>query len=168
MTDKKFTDEEIIEALDLCTQQNGSIPCYDCPCWNDDEQECKGIDYTATLNLIKRQKAEIENAKAKIKICAEVIERQDAEIKRVKECPKCVYEYDCEITEYCVQGSCSNFKSVEQIKAEAYKEFAERIKLSIKANVVETLCNDVRGVYKAEYVLDDIDNLLKEMVGEEE
>ena len=69
--------------------------------------------------------------------------------------------------EHCVQGSCSNFKSVEQVKAEAYKEFAERIKLSIKANVVETLCNDVSGVYKAEYVLDDIDNLLKELVGEE-
>lgn len=51
---------------------------------------------------------------------------------------------------------------------EAYKKFAERIKLSIKANIVETLCNDVKGVYNAEYVLDDIDNLLKEMVGEEE
>lgn len=81
-------------------------------------------------------------------------------------CDTCVK--NGEVMEHCVQGSCSNFKSVEQVKAEAYKEFAERIKLSIKANVVETLCNDVRGVYKAEYVLDDIDNLLKEMVGEEE
>lgn len=81
MTDKKFTDEEIIKALDLCTQQNGSIPCYDCPCWNDDEQKCEGIDYTAALDLINRQKAEIE---------------------RLKECPKCVYEYDGEVTEYCV------------------------------------------------------------------
>lgn len=81
-------------------------------------------------------------------------------------CDACVK--NGEVMEHCVQGSCSNFKSVEQVKAEAYKEFAERIKLSIKANVVETLYNDVRGVYKAEYVLDDIDNLLKEMVGEEE
>lgn len=81
-------------------------------------------------------------------------------------CDACVK--NGEVMEHCVQGSCSNFKTVEQIKAEAYKEFAERIKLSIKVNVVETLCNDVRGVYKAEYVLDDIDNLLKEMVGEEE
>ncbi len=80
-------------------------------------------------------------------------------------CDACVK--NGEVMEHCVQGSCSNFKSVEQVKAEAYKEFAERIKLSIKANVVETLCNDVRGVYKAEYVLDDIDNLLKELVGEE-
>ena len=80
-------------------------------------------------------------------------------------CDACVK--NGEVMEHCVQGSCSNFKSVEQVKAETYKEFAERIKLSIKANVVETLCNDVRGVYKAEYVLDDIDNLLKELVGEE-
>lgn len=90
-------------------------------------------------------------------------------------CDACVKNGDCieqgidgEVMEHCVQGPCPNFKTVEQIKAEAYKEFAERIKLSIKVNVVETLCNDVRGVYKAEYVLDDIDNLLKEMVGEEE
>ena len=62
-------------------------------------------------------------------------------------CDACVK--NGEVMEHCVQGSCSNFESVEQIKAEAYKEFAERIKLSIKANVVETLCNDVRGVYKA-------------------
>lgn len=158
MTDKKLTDEEIIEALDLCTQQNGSIPCYNCPCWNDDEQECKGIDYTATLDLIKRQKAENDSAKAKIEICAEVIERQDAEIKRVKECPKCVYEYDGEITEYCIQGPCPNFKTVEQIKVEAYKEFAEHLKEKWFDNHY-----DSPDVDFDEFV----DNLLKEMVGEE-
>ena len=129
MTDKKFTDEEIIKRLERCVKRGN-----------------RNYDTDIVLDLINRQKAEIE---------------------RLKECPKCVYEYDGEVTEYCVQGPCSNFKTVEQIKAEAYKEFAERIKLSIKANVVETLCNDVRGVYKAEYVLDDIDNLLKELVGEE-
>lgn len=33
---------------------------------------------------INRQKAEIESAKAKIKICVEVIERQDKEIDRLR------------------------------------------------------------------------------------
>ena len=112
------------------------------------------------MNYGKRQKAEIENAKAKIKICAEVIERQDAEIKRVKECPKCVYEYDCEITEYCVQGPCSNFKTVEQIKAEAYKEFAERIRECCNSN--DDLLADAWLS-----VTTDINCVLKEMVGEE-
>ena len=50
------------------------------------------------------------------------------EVMHYKECPKCVYEYDGEVTEYCVQGPCPNFKTVEQIKAEAYKEFAKTVK----------------------------------------
>lgn len=130
-----MTDEEIIEALDLCTQQNGSIPCYDCPCWNYGEQKCEGIDYTAILDLINRQKVEIE---------------------RLKECPKCVYEYDGEVMEYCVQGPCSNFKTVEQIKVEAYKEFAERLKE-----------NAITKFDWNEYIdIEEIDTLLKEMVGE--
>ncbi len=57
----------------------------------------------------------------------------------------------------------------DEIKAEAYKEFAEKIKKSIKENVDEAWHrDDGNGIYDAEYVLDDIDNLLKEMVGEEE
>ena len=140
MTDKKITDEEIIKVLECCADSK-NYQCNKCPLYADCE---KASIAENALDLINRQKSEIE---------------------RLKECPKCVYEYDGEVTEYCVQGPCSNFKTVEQIKAEAYKEFAERIKMSIKANVVESLCNDVKGVYNAEYVLDDIDNLLKEMVG---
>ena len=86
-------------------------------------------------------------------IVLDLIKRQKAEIERLKECPKCVYEYDGEVTEYCVQGPCPNFKTVEQIKAEAYKEFAERLcegKVSNDKTVIEAKV------------------LLKEMVGEEE
>lgn len=140
-----MTDNEIVEALKLCTTQDGSIPCYDCPCWCDDEQKCKGIDYTATLDLINRQKAEIEKLKSKNEILSR--NADNAFQEGLNECRE-LFE--------------------PEIKSEAYKEFAERIKMSIKANVVETLCNDVKGVYNAEYVLDDIDNLLKEMVGEKE
>lgn len=127
MTDKKFTDEEIIEALDLCTQQNGSIPCYDCPCWNDDEQECKEIDYTATLNLINRQKLEIERLKGST-IVNNIMESQ--RIKR-------------------------------EAKAEAYKEFAERLK---RSTVMAVMGNKIYAVATSK----GVDNLLKEMVGEEE
>lgn len=135
MTDKKFTDEEIIEALDLCTQQNGSIPCYDFPCWNDDEQECEGIDYTSILDLINRQKSEIEELKEKLTLDFEKMES----------------EYD------------------GKIKAEAYKEFAERLKEHINN------CHSVSD--EGEYVCYDcscanvthcIDKFVKEMVGEEE
>ena len=122
MTDKKFTDEEIIKRLERCVKRGN-----------------RNYDTDIVLDLINRQKAEIE---------------------RLKECPKCVFEYDGEVMEYCVQGPCSNFKTVEQVKAEAYKEFADRLK--------ERICNcGVQPTVEYEFMC-DIDNLLKEMVGEEE
>lgn len=95
-----MTDNEIINALE---NEIRSIEYVD-------SDYCDGVDLTlikSALNLINRQQAEIE---------------------RLKECPKCIYEYDGKTTEYCVQGPCSNLKTVEQIKSEAYKEFAERLK----------------------------------------
>lgn len=55
-----MTDNEIVKALKLCITQDGSIPCYDCPCWCDDKQKCVGLNYAEILDLINRQKAEIE------------------------------------------------------------------------------------------------------------
>lgn len=105
-----------------------------------------------------------------LKEAIDVINRQETKIVILKDYTK---DLIAEIRKLTGCEIISNFTENQrrirrEAKTEAYKEFAERIKLSIKANVVETLCNDARGVYKAEYVLDDIDNLLKEMVGEEE
>ena len=136
MTNKEFTDEEITKAVECCSDP--CVICDECPLY------CVGANCSSfelhryALDLINRQKAEIE---------------------RLKECPKCVYEYDDEVMEYCVQGPCPNFKTVEQIKAEAYKEFAERLK---------NKWFDER-YYSPDVDFDDfIDTLLKEMVGEEE
>ena len=85
-TDKKLTDKEIIMCLERCVSRGN-----------------RNYNTDIVLDLIRRQKAEIDSAKAKIEICAEVIKRQDAEIKRLKECPKCVYEYDGETMEYCIR-----------------------------------------------------------------
>lgn len=153
MTDKKFTDEEIIETLECHINAEDCVGC-------EKFGRCDEIILTElVLDLINRQKAEIA---------------------RLKECPKCVYEYDGEITEYCVQGPCSNFKTVEQIKAEAYKEFAERLKGEIKREkesgdelLSEIYDRDVQMNAEGEKMAFDsveriVDNLLKEMVGEEE
>lgn len=56
-----------------------------------------------------------------------VINRQKAEIEKLKETPKCIYAYDGETMEYCVEGPCSVEKNIEEIKSEARKEFAERV-----------------------------------------
>ena len=61
-TDKKLTDEEIIMRLERCVSRGN-----------------RNYDTDIVLDLIRRQKAEIDSAKAKIEICAEVIKRQDAD-----------------------------------------------------------------------------------------
>jgi len=86
-------------------------------------------------------------------IALDLINRQKSEIERLKECPKCVYEYDGEVMEYCVQGPCSNFKTVEQIKAETYKDFAKFL---------------IDKASKGLIHVSDLPDFVKEMVGEEE
>ena len=125
-----MTDNEIIKALENEVKSTEYV----------DSDYCDGVDLTL------------------IKSAIDLINRQKAEIERLKECPKCIYEYDGKTTEYCVQGPCSNFKTVEQIKSETYKEFAERLK--------ERWSNN--DYYSPDVDFDEfVDNLLKEMVGEE-
>ncbi len=129
-----MTDNEIVEALKLCTTQDGSIPCYDCPSWNDDEEECEGIDYTATLDLINRQKAENEKLKSENEILSR--NADNAFQERLNECRE-LFE--------------------PEIKAEAYKEFAEKLTSIGKRD-------DAYGLVS----VFEIAELLKEMVGEKE
>lgn len=130
MTDKKFTDEEIIKAL-MChfNEELDEEPfrCVDCPLYNDTSPSCTEALKSYALDLINRQKAEIERLKGST-IVNNIMESQ--RIKR-------------------------------EAKTEAYKEFAERLKKDLfykcgDINYSETC--DLRNL---------IDNLLKEMVGEE-
>ena len=134
MTDKKITDEEIKSSLEVIATTRNCNECKIRNCkWGT--CNCSQITANAALDLINRQKAEIEKLKGST-IVSNIMESQ--KIKRAA-------------------------------KADAYKEFAEKIKKSIKENVDEAWHrDDGNGIYDAEYVLDDIDNLLKEMVGEEE
>ena len=124
---KSMRDEEIIEALELCCTQDGQIPCYDCPCWDDGVQKCEGLNHTDLLGLINRQKAEIEALKKVV--------------------------LDDYATEY-----------DNKIKSEAVKEFADRLKMNITINNT----NDGYLDYSVDYhcLMEDIDDLVKEMVGD--
>ena len=104
--ENRISDDEIISSLEVIATTRNCSECKLRNCnWGD--CNCSQITANAALDLINRQKAEID---------------------RLKECPKCIYEYDGNTTEYCIQGPCSNFKTVEQIKSEAIKEFAEHLK----------------------------------------
>ena len=137
-----MTDNEIFETEIKCINRrangkcNGGTDCCKCDLLMDEK------------DIISAYERAIANS--------DLINRQKTEIERLKECPKCIYEYDGNTTEYCIQGPCSNFKTVEQIKSEAYKEFAEKLKEKTLP-LPKYDCVDV----------EDIDNLVKELVGED-
>ena len=131
--ENRISDDEIISSLEVIATTRNCSECKIRNCnWGD--CNCSQITANAALDFINRQKAEIE---------------------RLKECPKCIYEYDGNTTEYCIQGPCSNFKTVEQIKSEAYKEFAARLKCGVPQETGVIRCYN-------------IDDLVKEMVGDTE
>lgn len=121
MTDKKFTDEEIIRNYEWCIGCT-SDRCRECTM--DEEGFCEEELQDLVLDLINRQKAEIEKLKGST-IVSNIMESQ--RIKR-------------------------------KAKAEAYKEFAERLKSYLLLNK--------KGEMSV-ISFENVDNLLKEMVGED-
>lgn len=122
-----MTDNEIIKALECCTDESYEN-CNECP-YSTDTLSCKRLKLLEdSLELINRQKAEIERLKKKVSVA------RDAYIS--------------------IQDR------YEHTKAESYKEFAER--LNEKAQIAD--CFDSYNMVVGTHF---IDNLLKEMVGEE-
>ena len=134
-----MTDNEIVKALEICSTYKAK--CTDCPAFvKVDRSNCKKV-LSGAIDLINRQNAEIERWK---KNCDELYdqmsERQKAEVKIAR----------------------------RMGKAEAIKEFAERLHKEI---------NDYRDKkempmlpytgYALDYVDRKIDNLVKEMVGDD-
>lgn len=128
MTDKKLTDEEIIKALTELSRYTGFQKKYT-------------QVLNATLDLIKRQKSEIERLKS----------ANDEKL--------CQWDMLAEKTKTHYANLYNEAK--DKLKAEAYKEFAERLKQS---TVMAVMGNKIYAVATSK----GVDNLLKEMVGEEE
>ena len=140
-----MNDNDIIKALECCKIKKPPYKCEECPLLrgtsNSCLYECKELAY----DLIIRQKEEIADLKAKNKICAKVIARQDKEIENLS---KAVDNYE----------SC--LRSVEVIKANAIKEFADRLKDAVD----EPTKIDGEDI---DFIIDIIDNLMKEMTEEQ-
>ena len=134
MTDKKLTDEDITSSLEVISTTSNCIECKIRNCkWGT--CNCSQTTADAALDLINRQKAEIERLQNTLD---DVLDREPLLVER----------------------------SEKYAKAEAYKEFAEKLKEKI---------GDCHIVSDGEYCGFDcgdihrcIDNFLKEMVGEKE
>ena len=83
-----MTDNEIIKALECCRD----CKCKDCPCYNKESDGCKELDEQDIIDLINRQKAEIERLKQNLEEAHIDIKEhfttfqieQSEEIKKVK------------------------------------------------------------------------------------
>lgn len=196
MTDKKLTDEDVVEGLKRCISTTTDKACEGCPF--NKQNLCNKDQWVLeryALDLIKRQKAENDSAKAKIEICAEVIERQDAEIIKaignlfkntdgiyeltIQKSTKGVYgekQYYCipegvynlimrqssfiyrQKTE--IERLKSELSNMSEIKIEAYKKFAKKLK--------KRYDNPVWYLGGSNGFFDNLNSFVKEMVGEEE
>ena len=132
MTDRKLTYEEIIKDLKFCEDCSANI----------------NIDI---IDFINRQESEIERLQKEVNLVSiqfqDIQERQEesqAEIERLK-------------GSTIVNNIMESQRIKREAKAEAYKEFAERL----KDKIIDT-------PFGINCTIDMVDNLLKEMVGEKE
>ncbi len=126
----KITDSEIIKALECCID----CDCKNCPCQTEDGH-CMEKDDALILDLINRQKAEIERLEKRLDMSRKELSRR---------------------RERCIQNSELNLKLLSElkiVKSEVIREFAERLK--VKAAWDDRDNNVVH--------LDDIDSIVKEM-----
>lgn len=135
MTDKKFTDEEIIKGLTELSQYTGLQIKY--------TQALK-----AGLDLINRQKAEIEKLNIQLQGLWNMAGLYKAESERWES-----------YNENLLTANTALSNEILESKTKAYKEFVERLKSYLLLNK--------KGEMSV-ISFENVDNLLKEMVGEEE
>ena len=143
-----MTDNEIIKALECCSHRNEDLPCDGCPAYNI-AQMCMEDLMSDALDFINRQKAEIERLKQENKeycednrIIAYQRNQRDKEIRALHN-----------------QLNGLNFMD-KQIKSEAIKEFADRLKDRADKTRIKNMETEKVVFYMDEFKLD---NLVKEM-----
>lgn len=126
-----MTDNEIIKALENIINEKIGCCAEDCAFYDGKVHSCEQTIAKYSLDFINRQKAEIDKMKA-------IVEQSDINCRRVI---NLIGGYE---------------RQVETAKAEAFKEFAERLKTKERPTFPLAMVIDVY----------EIDKLVKEMVGE--
>lgn len=141
MTDKKLTDEDVVEGLERCISTTTAGACAGCPF---NKQNLCDKDQWAleryALDLIKRQKSEIERLKS---ANDEKFRQWDMLAEKTKQHYADLYN-----------------EAKDKLKAEAYRVFAEALRKHYD--------NPVWYLGGSNGFFDNLDSLVKEMVGEKE
>lgn len=166
MTDNKLTDEQVIKALECCSNTVSGGMCPICPI-DDEDKTCVTVLTENALDLLKRKDAEIDILMRKNNTLKDEISELMAEVERLKE----DISFHLRLESLLAEQRDGRDKLIEQLdehcdtlkaklktaKSKARKKFAERLK---EKAYIE------RGFMTFSY--DVIDNLLKEMEGESE
>jgi hypothetical protein len=127
-----MTDNKIVKALECCAEHPN---CKNCPCV--DKIGCVNLISKDALDLIKRQKAEIERLESKVNRLKQYDEERDIRL---------------------------HARLTATARTEAIKEFAERLKSKTRKLTEYDEGGWDMDVYAVS--VDDIDNLVKEMTEE--
>ena len=146
-----LTDEQVIKALECCDIEQ--TDCWQCSLQN--KWDCHFILRKITLDLINRKDKALKFSAKEIVDLKIKVEQERAEIDRLRK----VLENSGEICKSCDE---KYTEKIKRAKADAIKEFAERLKK--KAGIFPY---HYKGLIKA-VTVEKIDNLVKEMVGDEE
>ena len=151
-----MTDNEIIKALGCCQHRSDVIICNsNCPLfeWCEDEDNDDNVCNLA-LDLINRQEQEKHNLEVELKAMRGAANSFKAENERLKNAYKqCAFERDAYIE---IENT-----AIAEAKAEAYKEFAERLK---ERKYQSSDWSHGEHPYVVEE--SDIDDVYEEMVGD--
>lgn len=128
----KMADNEIIKALECCID----CDCKNCPCQTEDGH-CLGIDEVVILDLINRQKAEIDELKA-----------TNEDYKHVD----------------AILHSAIDILTAK-IKSDAINEFALKLISGIH-KLEKHSCEIAYKVHKSVYLVDDVHNTIDSIVKE--
>jgi hypothetical protein len=146
---KGMNDNEIVKALECCNNPPGKADCRTCPFYHS-EGRCTENMLSNALDLINRLQAEIERLKT-VHYCIDkvILGKQEFAIA----------------DEYLIayQNALERLYNNINLKSEARKEFAERIKSKLR----DLAKIEHRGEYC--YLIGEafFDNLLEEMDGKE-
>lgn len=157
-----MTDNEIIKALECCT--NDDAHCRECPydCTGTIRKHCSDVLAEDAISLINRQKAELDDLKRDdLPRCKDALRRANeigmALEKENQELKEKIEYLNGVITTTAECAYESRQMAMKWARAEAIKEFAQDLKEALYFTEFGTPVVDVS----------DIDDFVKEMVGDD-
>lgn len=164
MPDKKPTDNEIIKGLEICSN-NGD--CKECPInpHHGNYGYCTSLAIKAALDLINRLQAKLDEAEDTIQFADKELKKANTEIERLEAEIDKQYEIaEANVRAEIASGGTSCHWCEDKVRAEAYKEFAERLKDKHR----RITDYDEAGFGAQIFIVEErvIDNLLKKLVGD--